>query len=70
LPYLVSSETHAVYALAKLTNERPITEQRSERCHVVQSSFKRLFSLVLFFIGGCKAQKICIPFTETYRRLF
>src|SRR5436190_4095631 len=57
LPYLVSSETHAVYALAKLTNERPIAEQRRERCHVVQSSLKRLFSLVLFLLAALKHKR-------------
>jgi len=44
----------AVRTLADLISERPTTEQRSERCHVVQSSLKRLFSLVLFLLAALK----------------
>src|SRR4029077_19844726 len=37
-----------------LINERPIAERRSEQCHVVQSSLRRQFSLVLFLLTAVK----------------
>jgi hypothetical protein len=55
LSYLLKAR--AVSALTDLTNERPITEQRSEQCHVVQSSFKRQFSLVLFLLAAVKHKR-------------
>src|SRR6266853_267955 len=48
----------AVGALTNLTNQRPSREQRSERCHVVQSSLKRQSLLLRFLWATVKCEKI------------
>src|SRR6266480_4049154 len=48
----------AVGALTNLTNQRPSREQRSERCHVVQSSLKRQSLLLRFLWATVKRGKI------------
>jgi hypothetical protein len=58
LSYLL--KPRAVCALPDLTNERPIAEQRGERCHVVYSSLKQPFALLLFLLATVKHKRFAV----------